>query len=67
MTESLIMYKKSGDECCGWESIYEQLSELIREMDSGIAEQINNDKKLSISPEFIIAVKKGAKAGIESG
>lgn len=64
LTEALIEY--GGKESSGikWEKVYDQLAELVRGLDNGVNKQDSVGRRLSISSEFVAAMKKGAKEGL---
>ena len=66
LTEALINFPGNGNQENRWESIYNQLSDLVRELDKRVVNQESRNKKSSLSQEFIVAMKKAAKPGIVS-
>lgn len=66
ITDALIGYRGSGDSVNKWDRVYDQLSELIRGIDSGVLKKELFDINTTISPEFVAAIKKAARRGIVS-
>ncbi len=66
LTEALINFPGDGNQENRWESIYNQLSELIRQLDKRAANQESSNEKPPLSQEFIVAMTKAAKPGIVS-
>lgn len=64
LTEALINFPGNRNQENRWESICNQLSELLYELDKRIVKYESSNKKPSLSQEFLVAMKKAAKPGI---
>lgn len=64
LTEALISFQEDGKMNHGWEKVYNQLSELIRGLENDLMKKESIDVVPSITPEFVAAMKKGARQGI---
>jgi hypothetical protein len=67
LTDALISYRDNGDGDIGWDKIYDQLSELVRELGNGMEKKHQIGNNPSLSPDFVEAMKKAAKDGLRSG
>ena len=65
LTEALINYQDKGNGEREWERVYDQLSDLVRELegDKGIKESISDSSILPAN--FVGAMKEAAKEGIK--
>jgi len=66
LTDALISYGENGGAENGWEKVYDQLSEIVRELGNGVVEKESNGDNMALSPVFVDAMKNAVKQGIRS-
>lgn len=63
LTDALIRYGDKGNPTSGWDKVYDQLSEIVRELENGGVKNQSKHNRSALSPGFVEAMKKSAKDG----
>lgn len=66
LTNALIQFKSNGVVEREWDSVYEQLAELVQEMKNGVSIRSASKDQHSLPHRFVGAIKKTAKGGLYS-
>jgi len=66
LTDALINYQDTGSVEIGFEKVFDQLSELVQGLENGVTKKESVGVNPTITPEFVSAMKKGARQGIAS-